>query len=253
MNETGMPGKVSQLWRFPVKSMRGEQLETATIGEAGLAGDRAYALLDIELDKLVSAKSLKRFPDIFAYRASYAREPNSNEPLPPVNVEIPNGNVISSEAGDFDEVLSTSLGQQVKLVRVGARGTIPFHDAASLSVLTEATLERLRALQPESDFDVRRFRMNIIVEASAEGFVENDWVGREIQVGNEVCLHVTETNARCVMTTLAQDELPVDREIFAAMVKHNRLEKEGGRPAPCAGVYTRVISGGEIGVGDAIC
>jgi uncharacterized protein YcbX len=101
-------GRVEELWRFPVKSMQGERLETAQISAEGLAGDRAYALLDVEQDKIVSAKSVKRFPDIFSYRATFNQVPRAGSPLPPVDIEMPHGDVVSSAADDVDGVLSCS-------------------------------------------------------------------------------------------------------------------------------------------------
>jgi len=243
---------VKELWRFPIKSMQGERLESADFDIEGLRGDRAFALLDIETDKIVTAKSLKRFPDIFSYSAQFSEEPVPGSPLPAVHVELPGGGRVSTLAENFDEVLSGSLGQAVRLIRVGERDDIPYHDACPVSVLTESTLARLRELQPGSDFDVRRFRMNVIVESSEPGFPENDWVGLAMNVGAAVRLQLIRPNARCVMTTLAQDELPLDKEIFAAMVRHNRLEMENTRRYPCAGVYARVTTGGRVARGDSL-
>jgi uncharacterized protein YcbX len=111
---------------------------------------------------------------------------------------------------------------------------------------------RFREIQPGSDFDVRRFRMNVIIDCEQAGFAENEWIHQLLEIGSEVRLKVTQPNARCVMTTLAQDELPQDREIFTTMVRHNRLKLENNRRFPCAGVYARVISGGMVIVGDTI-
>lgn len=245
-------GRVEELWRFPVKSMQGERLETAQISAEGLAGDRAYALLDVEQDKIVSAKSVKRFPDIFSYRATFNQVPRAGSPLPPVDIEMPHGDVVSSAADDVDGVLSSCLGRAVKLIRVGEREPVPYHDASPISLLTDSTMMRFREIQPGSDFDVRRFRMNVIIDCEQAGFAENEWIHQLLEIGSEVRLKVTQPNARCVMTTLAQDELPQDREIFTTMVRHNRLKLENNRRFPCAGVYARVISGGMVIVGDTI-
>lgn len=245
-------GTVQALWRFPVKSMRGQKLETAYIDGQGLIGDRAFALLDVEKDQIVSAKYLRRFPDIYQFRATFPDEPVAGEPLPPVQIELPGGGIVSGTQPDVDEVLSAALGRTVRLIRVGDKAPVPYHDASPLSLLTESTLAHLRELRPESDFDVRRFRMNIIIDSDQPGFVENDWVDELLKLGSDLTLQVTRPNARCVMTTLAQDELPVDREIFATLVKYNRLEMENSRPSPCAGVYAQVKTAGVVKAGDAV-
>ena len=71
------------------------------------------------------------------------------------------------------------------------------------------SLKQLYALRPESTFDARRFRMNVIVDLKRDGFVENDWVNRELNIGEEIRLKVALPDPRCVMTTLAQEELPM--------------------------------------------
>ncbi|HKJ18707.1 MAG TPA: MOSC domain-containing protein [Xanthomonadales bacterium] len=245
-------GRVAELWRFPVKSMRGERIDSALVGKQGMIGDRAFALLDVEQNKKVTAKNLRRFPDIFRYKAGFVREPVFGEALPPVRIGMPDGRVIDSDHEGVDDILSASLGHAVKLIRVDAADVTAHHDAAPVSVLTNSTLARLRQLQPKSDFDVRRFRMNIIVETEESGFAENEWLGRNLLAGAELKLHITVPNARCVMTTLAQDELPEDRSVFTALMQHNRLAGDDGRPAPCAGVYARALVQGTVSVGDII-
>ena len=77
-------GSVTGLWRFPVKSMRGERLDEAHVTEGGLVGDRAYALIDDDTGKVVSAKSVKQFPDLLACRARFVEPPRADEDLPPL-------------------------------------------------------------------------------------------------------------------------------------------------------------------------
>jgi hypothetical protein len=88
-----------------------------------------------------------------------------------------------------------------------------FFDAAAVHVLTTATIERLREFFPHGRFEVRRFRPNIVVEpvTTEEDFVENDWLGRTLTIGDELRLSITNPCPRCVMTTLPQGDLPRDR------------------------------------------
>ncbi|MDP9425372.1 MAG: MOSC domain-containing protein, partial [Actinomycetota bacterium] len=111
-------------------------------------------------------------------------------------------------------------------------------------LLTTASLERLRELYGEGDFDARRFRPNVVVELDSgeNGFVEDGWVGRTLSLG-EVVLEVTEPVARCVMTTLAQGDLPKDPNIMSTTYKYNDNR---------VGVYARVIRGGRVRRGNRV-
>jgi uncharacterized protein YcbX len=121
-----------------------------------------------------------------------------------------------------------------------------------MSVLTTSTLDHLNQLRPQSRFDERRFRMNVIVSAKGQGFVENDWVGRAIEIGGGARLRVAMPDPRCVMTTLSQGDLPKDTDILRTLIRHNRLEVTGAGRFPCAGVYAVVESSGTVRSGDAV-
>lgn len=131
-----------------------------------------------------------------------------------------------------------------------AAGT--FFDLFPVSVITTSTLQRLSGLQPTSLFDARRFRMNVIVRTGADGFVENAWVDRAVALGDAVRLRVTMPDPRCVMTTLAQDDLPNDTDILRTLARHNKIHVAGAGPCPCAGVYAVVESPGPLRVGDRV-
>ncbi len=121
-----------------------------------------------------------------------------------------------------------------------------------VSVLTTSTVTRLNQLEPGSRFDVRRFRMNVIVDSGDDGFVENGWIGQGLTIGGTVRLNVAMPDPRCVMTTLAQDDLPGDTEVLRALVRHNRLDLGPIGQYPCAGVYAVVGTPGTIRAGDRV-
>ena len=93
MATNGLVGSVAGLWRFPVKSMRGEQLEQTNLEARGLVGDRGYALIDVETGKVVSAKSVRLFPDLLNCTAAFVEPPQSGRDLPPVRISLPDGTV----------------------------------------------------------------------------------------------------------------------------------------------------------------
>ena len=126
-----------------------------------------------------------------------------------------------------------------------------FFDLFPLSVLTTSTLDRLGELEPQSRFDARRFRMNVIVDAPKRGFVENEWVGHALAIGDEVRLGVSLPDPRCVMPSLSQEDLPKDSRILKALAQHNRIDVAGAL-YPCAGVYAVAESMGTIRKGDRI-
>lgn len=244
-------GSVAALWRFPVKSMLGEGVERAQVTDHGLLGDRAFALFDRETGKRVSAVNVRQYPNLFQFSARFSRPPRLGEPLPSVVIELPDGRSVDSDDPRVHQAVSEQLDQDVELVRADAGGAA-HHDAYPVSVMTNSTLRRMNELQPESNFDARRFRMNLIVECAEAGFPENDWVGKAVAVGDRARLEVVLPDARCIMTTLAQEDLPRDRTILAGLVKHNRLQIGDKGRYPCAGVYARVLSSGAIGRGDAV-
>lgn len=287
-------GTVASLWRFPVKSMGGERVARTGLSETGLLGDRAYALIDTATGKVVSAKSVKRFPGILDCHAAFVTEPEVGRDLPPVRITLPTGQSVQSDAADVNRILSDHFGQAVSLARsapadftidqyhpdiegadpagyqdttveaklgaamfaaVGSPSPVPvgaFFDVFPMSLVTTSTLRQFEALAPESRWDVRRFRMNVVVETTPQGFVENGWVGQAVAIGETSRLRVAMADPRCVMTTLAQGDLPNDPGILRAAVQHNRLPLMGGALFPCVGVYTAVDAGGSLQVGDVV-
>jgi uncharacterized protein YcbX len=108
-----------------------------------------------------------------------------------------------------------------------------------------ATLNRLHALYPDGRFDARRFRPNMVVQ-TAEGekdFVEDNWIGKTLAIGDTVRLSITGSCPRCVMTTLAQGDLPKDAGILRTAAQHNRAN---------VGVYASVLQGGKVRRGDSV-
>jgi uncharacterized protein YcbX len=149
--------------------------------------------------------------------------------------------------GHQDEVVEAQLGAAFFNER-GLPSAVPedsFFDLYPVSVLTTSTLDRLGELEPESDFDVRRFRMNVIVGLPEHGFVENDWVGHSIAIGEEVRLSVALPDPRCCMPSIEQEDLPRDPKILKALARHNRIDVAGAL-FPCAGVYAVAESTGTI-------
>ncbi len=262
-------GKVASIWRYPVKSMMGEELNACEITEKGLLGDRAYGVIDRESGKLANAKNPKKWPNMFQYRAAFIEPPVMDKAIPPVRITLPDGHSMISTDQQSDDLLSKSFNRAVYLAMPSSRdvqfeGYIPeeieeldnrgsiftrtsprdtFFDIDRVHILTTSTINYLRALAPESRIEARRFRPNLIIEVpDTEAFIENDWVGKTLTIGR-VQLHISQETKRCVMTTLAQGDLPRDPNVLRSIVRHN---------AGSFGVYASVIHTGRVNAGDQI-
>jgi uncharacterized protein YcbX len=129
-----------------------------------------------------------------------------------------------------------------------------FFDTATLHILTTTTLETFAAAHPDGQWDRRRFRPNVLVtldEAPADGFPENTWVGRSLDLGAAQAA-VLAPMPRCVMTTLPQDQLPRDPLILRTLAERNRLEIEGYGVYACAGVLANVSAPATLAAGDPV-
>jgi uncharacterized protein YcbX len=262
-------GRVVAIRRYPVKSMAGEELDAVEVTERGVLGDRGYALIDEQTGKVASAKNPRRWPGLLGLRAAYVEPPRDARSLPPARVSLPDGTALATDEAEIGPRLSAAVGRPVRLARSAPEGAraegywpdhdwleardsvfefqLPpgtFFDGAMVHLVTTASLERLQALAPASQFDVRRFRPNFVVEPpeGPAGFVEDGWVGRSLALG-DVLLRVDRPCPRCVMTTLAQGDLPADPGVLRASVRENRGN---------VGVYASVVRGGRVRQGDAV-
>jgi len=237
-------GRVVALWRYPVKSFLGERLEQASVGPGGVDGDRRFALRDVASGHVLSAK---KFSKLLTARA-----------------EIRNGEVMLTlpETGAFalgdsrtratlsawldrDVEVAAASGDEERPVVEGDLGTFlgragGFFDSSAVHVVTTSTLAALTKLHPNGRFDPRRFRPNIVLETTEPGFLEETWLGGTLELG-DVLLEITKPCSRCVMTTHAQEDLPVDRDILRTVDKHNDEH---------VGVYGIVRRSGIVRVGD---
>jgi uncharacterized protein YcbX len=245
--------------------MLGEQLDASAVAERGLAGDRAYALIDRGTGKVVSGKNPRRGAVLFECRAAFLEppDPGGAEP-PPALITLPDGSTVRTDDDGADETISRAIDRPVSLrARAPEKPVIDeeqiallsppgtFFDAAPVHVLTTASLAALSAAS-EGRFDARRFRPNVLVAVEATGFVENDWVDTLLRVGADVALHLVMSVPRCVMTTLAQEDLPADRGILRTVTRENRIDIPGMGPNPCVGVYGVVTTGGVVRRGDPV-
>lgn len=251
---TRATGTVTGCWRYPVKSMQGLAETTLAVTEHGVAGDRTRAVVDPATGHILTAKRVKDL--LFASATDDA-------------IALPDGTVVGLDAPHVDDALSAWLGRPVHLAGAAEAGQrsfemtfdppndeaefyeIPappetFLDAAHVHVVNAATLRGCAEARPDLDWDVRRFRPNVLVDLGGDAFAEQDWIGAEVRLG-AVVLHVEGPTVRCAMPLRAQPEgIGREPELFRAMSELNEAHPNH------LGLYCRVVTAGAVSVGDEV-
>jgi len=250
--------------------MLGEKLEAVEVVERGILGDRAYALWDEQTSRVASAKNPKKWAKLLEFQATYLESPKLHEAMPSVKFALPDGSSTTSDAIDIHTTLSQALGREVQLLSsVPERPSLDqywpdvegtahqetvtqlfmppgtFFDSCPIHLITTATLARLQELYPDGQFEPCRFRPNVLIEPtiSEATFVEDDWVGGILAIGDQVRLNIDTACPRCVVTTLAQSGLPADLNILRTTAQHNNV---------IAGIRASILQTGTIHLNDSI-
>ncbi|MEY2576090.1 MAG: uncharacterized protein QOF80_1577 [Verrucomicrobiota bacterium] len=255
-------GKVDSLWRYPVKSMRGEEMQELFVGYAGVYGDRLFAF--------ESSANSKGFPfftgrderQMIRYWARFrdpekaARPVNLGEAekLSPtlnpisanasdlmIDVETPDGKNFAVDDRALIEHLRSNLDRNHELTLLRSDKAIT--DCSPLSIFSVQTAKKL---SEETGFDVdqRRFRANVYVDLeSSDGFAEDKFVGRSLRIGSKVTVAILQRDARCMVITLDPDTAEKTPAILKAVAQVH----EGS-----AGVYGAVLVEGMVHKGDPL-
>lgn len=277
-----MLGTVAGLRRYPVKSMLGEDVDAGEVTFTGLSGDRRLAVVSRATGKIASAKFPRLWRDLLTMAVASADDRAADGA---VRITLPEGKTVWSSDADVDSVLSDLLDEPVTLtatpipgaaldravpeavLRDGVDAPVPaelmeiggggppgtFVDFAPLHLLTTSTLDRIAELSPHGRADLERYRPNVLIQTTAAGFIENDWLERILRVGDEIVLRVIARTPRCAVPTLAHGALPRDPDALRVLARHNRVEPlDSLDPEPCAGVYAEVLRPGRIRTGDPV-
>jgi MOSC domain-containing protein len=263
------PGTVRSIWRYPVKSMQGEAIQSGRFGAGGLAGDRAYALIERATGNIASAKNPRKWLRLFTFAARLIDEPGGDGKPLRAAITFPDGSLVKSDHPDIDLMLSAALQREVTLCsqvpgvpqlekfwpdigdsagqeKVTEEAIPPgtFFDGEAVHLLTTASLEALHNVYPSGTFDALRFRPNLVIATPGmrTGFVENTWIGSALEIG-EVRLRIIRPTRRCVITTLPIGVLPRDLRILRTAAQANEAS---------VGVYAIVAHGGVIRTSDHV-
>jgi MOSC domain-containing protein len=251
-------GMVGALWRYPIKSMRGESVPAAAVTQYGLAGDRAWALRETQYGGVMSART---WPAMLQLRAAWTQDPTDAGAR--VRIELPGGAILHHDDPAAARTLSEFLHREVRLERVRREPITPaereaimrgdamppardFFDEEVMHLIATGTLAHLRALSGgASDFDPRRFRANIIVDTGpgAGRFVEDGWLEGRLEIGATARIVGMRPALRCAITTHPQDDLRHDPNILRTAWRFHQAY---------AGIFAAVGAEGTIRVGDPI-
>jgi len=253
-------GKIDSLWRYPVKSMRGEELNEAFAGYSGIYGDRVFAFRSSanhkgfpyftarEQRKLVQYRPCFRYPDKAARPINLIEaESRDANPLSAdlaeliVDVETPDGKTLGIDDPALIEMLRVDVDQKHQVTLMQSQRAMT--DCRPVSIFSLQSAQQL-ADETGTQIDKRRFRANIYVNlASANGFAENELVGRSVRIGSKVIITILERDARCMIITLDPDT----GEQTPAILKKVAQAHEG-----MAGVYGAVLVEGMLHKGDPV-
>jgi hypothetical protein len=255
-------GKVESLWRYPVKSMRGEELDEMFVGYAGVYGDRLFAF--------ESSAGRKGFPfftgreqrQMIRYRPRFRNPEKAAQPvdladaeklLPGANplsaypaelmidVETPNGKTIAIDDPALIDNLRENIDEKHQLTL--RRSDKAMTDCRPLSIFAVQSARKLSE-ETGTSVDKRRFRANVYLDLNSSwGFVEDAFVGKTLRIGPKVVVSVVERDPRCMMITLDPDTAEKSPVILKAVAQAH----EG-----MAGVYGAVIAEGMIHKGDSV-
>lgn len=233
-------GRISAIFRYPVKSMAGELLDVARLGWHGIEGDRRFAFRRLTDESGFPWLTASQLPQLLLYKP-FGLASNTAELLP-THVCTPDGKEYTLRSDELRKELSSRYGSDVELVNLDHG----IFDEACISVISLGTVH---CVERESgrDVELRRFRPNIAIETdSAEPFEEDRWVGRTLMFGEGkrgAALKVTMRDKRCVMVNLDPDTAERDSEVMKTVVRLNENY---------AGVYGTVVRAGELRVGQVV-
>ncbi|MEO0558846.1 MAG: MOSC N-terminal beta barrel domain-containing protein [Bacteroidota bacterium] len=226
-------GRLVGLWRYPVKSMGGESLESVEVSWHGVVGDRRWAFVRAGVERSgFPWLTIRERPDMNAYRPRFVDPTRPDTSA--VRVQTPSG----AEHDVLDPELASDLGHGARVIKQD-RGVF---DTFPISLISTQTVAGLSSLVGE-DLDVRRFRPNLIVEASGDvAYPEDQWVGSVLQIGSLV-LRLDKRDGRCAVVNVD----PASGERDSSLLRAIAREREA-----CAGVYGSIVEPGRVTCGDAV-
>jgi uncharacterized protein YcbX len=233
-------GQIEAIFRYPVKSMRGEPLEAATLGWHGLDGDRRFAFRRLDVSGGFPWLTAGKLPDLINFTPQ--RRQDGNGEAPPTHVRTPEGEEMPLFGETLAEEVGRRYGSPVQMMQLNHG----IFDEASISVIATDTVREICRLAGRSA-DVRRFRPNILVRPTrAVPFEEDQWLGGVLTFGeadDAAAVNVTMRDVRCAMVNFDPDGGSPAPEVLKAVVRANENN---------AGIYGTVTRIGRLTVGQTV-
>lgn len=244
MTERKIIGSVEKLWRYPVKSMKGESLTEVYVTYTGVVGDRIFALVNPDKRDNFPWHTAREQADMLLYKPTFVLAPPIDRHYPDaqefaVSVQDPSGKTWRIDDPTFVAHLEQKVGRRLKL-RFSEKG---MHDARPLSIFGASTLDALTA-ESGVALDHRRFRPNLFVRwHDATPFYEDQLVGKTLSIGDKLLINIVKKDPRCIIINLDPETATAQKQVLLTVAKGHR---------GCAGVYAAVLREGEIKAGDHI-
>ncbi len=268
---------ISELWRYPVKSMGGERVESLELRTSAVVGDRRWAVRSIETGKIASAKRPRPYGQLLSWSAMTQADGE-------LVVVSPGGRAYNVGSSELDSALTEALGEPVRVVEVEAGrdetygsewpeipGTVlsdvevdlpiaavtektSFVDASAVHIIVKQSMAHLTSLLDGVKLGVERFRPNVVLDAHDDAgsgeFADLAWKDLDIKIG-DVELRIGDATPRCVMTTLALPGYEQAKRVLQVLAATARKEFDYGAFA-CFGTNAEVAAAGTIRVGDTL-
>lgn len=232
-------GWIKEIWRYPISSLGGERLASTNLNYTGIAGDRAWAIVDSNTGQPAAPeRELRWRPALFLS----SRLQNA---IPEIG--FPDHAWLPVNAPDIDERLGRHFGFDVSVRPYGTHGASATaknrYDLSPLHLITSSSMEWLANLMGRDDIDCRRFRPNIVLNSpGVPELAEITWIGCRLQMGSAIVLASEETE-RCGMTLIAQPSIPENPEVLRSILRHNRRK---------FGIYGSIDMDGTLSIGDVV-
>lgn len=255
-------GKIESLWRYPVKSMRGDELQEAFVGFPGVYGDRVHAFRSSAAPKGFPYLTGREQESLLLYRPRFRHPERAMKPVNLAEAEALGSGLtpVYADLADFVVDVDTPAGERLaiddpRLISMLREGIPESHELTllrSVRAMTDCrpvsiiSMQTVRQLSKEFGVaaDERRFRANLYIHLeSGKAFGEDEFVGRTLRIGARAQIAVEKRDSRCKMITLDPDTAQANPEVMKRLAR----DHEG-----MAGIYGAVLTEGSVRPGDAI-
>ena len=233
-------GTITGIYRYPVKSMAGQRLDSAQLGWHGLEGDRRFAFLRVGVQTGFPWLTAGKLPKLIHYMP-FNKETEDTKKMP-THIRTPAGRELEIRGAELQREIAEAYGSPVEMMQLDQG----IFDEAKVSIISQATIE---AIEKESGvkLEIERFRPNLLVETlDGKAFEEDDWVGKTLLLGegeNAPALHIYMRDVRCMMINLHPGTGEVSANVLKAVVRMNENN---------AGAYANVLRTGKISTGNPL-